>query len=108
MKKSQTLLIGKDDIRKIGEGDLVIAFQANREGESLGTNIDWLFDKETTNEEIKSAFGSLLSSIEEIFGEKMVTEAIMHYAEEKNHLIKTPQGAVLHFKSKGLNFKDWR
>lgn len=106
--KAKTLLIGKDESRKVGDGDLVIAFQAARVNGGLATNLDWLFDKQTTNDEIKSAFGSLLSSIEDVFGEKMVTEAIMHYAEEKNHLIKTPQGAALHFKSKGLNFKDWR
>lgn len=109
MDKAKTLLIGKDEQRKVGEGDLVIAYQATREeGGYLHTNIDWLFDKETTTDEIRAAFGSLLSSIEDIFGEKMVTEAITHYANEKGHLIKTPNGAILHLKSKGLSFKNWK
>lgn len=111
--KAQTLLSGSNGIKKLNEGDLVIALQCNRvehgNGEyQLETNIDWSFDDETTPIEIKSFLGAILGSIEEIFGEKMVTEAILHYAEENNHLIKTPQGAGLHFKSKGLDFKNWK
>lgn len=108
-EKAKTLLIGKDGTRKVGEGDLVLAFQSNRDNRGgLNTNLDWLFDNSTTDEEVRASFGSLLSSIEEVFGEKMVTEAIIHYAEEKGHLVKTPQGSGFHFKSQGLKFKNWR
>ena len=113
--KSQTLLkSGKDKkYDKLNEGDLVFAFQCSRieRGNNeyqLETNMDWSFDDSTTPIEIKSFLGSILSSVEDVFGEKMVTEAIMHYAEERGHLVKTPQGAGLHFRSKGLKFKDWR
>jgi hypothetical protein len=74
----------------------------------MDTNLDWIFDDEVTPSEIKSILGSFLSSIEDIFGEKMVTEAVLHYAEERGHLVKTPQGAALHLKSKGLSFKNWK
>lgn len=108
MKKGQTLLIGGNETRKIGEGDLILALQASRDGKGgLQTNIDWVFDKETTAAEIKSALGGLLACIEEVFGEKMVTEAIAHYAKDCGHLVETPQGATLNFKSKGLQFKNW-
>ncbi|HYT41829.1 MAG TPA: hypothetical protein VEP90_05755, partial [Methylomirabilota bacterium] len=94
---------------KLNEGDLVFAFQCNRgEDHSLNTNMDWSFDDSTTPEEIKSFLGSILSNIEDVFGEKMVTEMITHYAKERNHLIITPQGAMLNFKSKGLQFKNWK
>lgn len=114
MMKSQTLLKSGTDKRydKLGEGDLVFAFQCNRvEKENskyqLETNMDWSFDNEVTPIEIKNFLGSILSSIEDVFGEKMVTEAMLHYAEERGHLVKTPQGAALNFRSKGLNFKDF-
>jgi hypothetical protein len=113
--KSKTLLQSGKDKRfdKIGEGDLVFALQANRvneteKGYQIETNLDWSFDDKTTPLEIKSSLGSFLSTIEDIFGEKMVTEAILHYAEERNHLVITPQGAGLNFKSKGLKFKNWK
>lgn len=113
--KSQTLLKSGTDKKfdKLNEGDLVMAFQANRTNQEkedyrLHTNTDWSFDDPTTPEEIKSFLGSILSSIEDIFGEKMVTEAITHYAQERDHLIQTPQGAALHFRSKGLSFKEWK
>ena len=117
--KSQTLIKSGTDAKynKLNEGDLVFAFQANREivateGDEesyrLDTNMDWTFDDESTNQEIKSFLGSILSSVEDVFGEKMVTEAIMHYAEERNHLVITPHGAALHFKSKGISIKDWK
>lgn len=115
--KSQTLIKSGTNSKfdKIGEGDLVVAFQANRLEEPgkpgqyrMETNIDWTFDDETTTEEIKSAFAALLDSIEEIFGEKMVTEMIMHYAQDMNHLVQTPHGPGLHLKSKGLEFKPWK
>lgn len=115
MKKSQTLLKSGTNPKfdKLNEGDLVFTFQGNRVNESekgyqLETNIDWSFDDPTTSEEIKSILGSFLSSIEDIFGEKMVIEAIVHYAEERNHLVRTPMGAALNFKSKGLQFKNWK
>lgn len=113
--KSQTLLKSGIDKKfdKLGEGDLVFTFQCNRieRGNNqyqLETNMDWSFDDPTTTEEIKSFLGSILSSIEDSFGEKMVTEAILHYAAERSHLVITPQGAGLNFKSKGLKFKDWK
>ena len=113
--KSKTLLqSGKDkQFDKVGEGDLVFTFQANRTNSDkaqyqIETNLDWSFDDATTSEEIKSSLGSFFSTIEDIFGKKMVTEAILHYAEERNHLIITPQGAGLNFKSKGLKFKNWK
>lgn len=119
MKKSQTLLKSGTDEKynKLNDGDLVFAFQANREvvkteGEvesyRLDTNMDWSFDDPATPEEIYNFMGSILSSIEDVFGEKMVTKAIQHYAEERNHLVITPQGATLNFRSVGLNYKDWK
>lgn len=115
MKKSQTLLKSGTDSKydKLNEGDLVMAFQCNRierkNGEyQLETNMDWSFDDPTTDQEIKSFLGSILSSIEDVFGEKMVTEAMLHYAKDMNHLVLTPQGAALNFKSKGLAFKKWK
>ena len=114
MKKSQTLLKSGTDNKydKLGEGDLVFTFQCNRveRGNNkyqLETNMDWSFDNNVTPTEIKSFLGSILSSIEDVFGEKMVTEAMLHYAEERGHLVKTPQVAALNFRSKGLNFKDF-
>lgn len=114
--KSQTLLKSGTNKKfdKLNDGDLVFAFQANRTNNTeahyqLTMNMDWSFDDATTSEEIKSFLGSILSSIEDTFGEKMVTEALTHYAHERNHLIKTPTGeALLHFKSKGLDFKEWK
>jgi len=115
MKKSQTLLKSgtSKQFDKLNEGDLVFAFQCNRlekgnDQYQLETNMDWSFDDPTTNEEVKSFIGSVLSSIEDVFGEKMITEAILHYAQERNHLIITPHGVALNFKSKGLKFKDWK
>lgn len=115
MNKSQTLLKSgtSEKFDKMGEGDLVFALQANRVNESekgyqMDTNMDWSFDDETSPNEIISLLGSTLSSIEDVFGEKMVTEAILHYAEERGHLVKTPQGAGFHFRSRGLQFKDWK
>lgn len=115
MKKSQTLIKSGTDKKydKIGEGDLVFAFQANRtqvgkDQYRIDTNLDWTFDDATTPVEIKSALGSFLSSIEDLFGEKMVTEAIMHYADDMGHLVDVPGGKALHFKSKGLDFKNWK
>lgn len=113
--KSQTLIKSGTNKKfdKLNEGDLVFAFQCNRIEKGNGdyqleTNMDWSFDDPTTPEEVKSFMGSILSSIEDCFGEKMVTEAILHYAEERNHLVITPQGASLNFKSKGLKFKNWK
>lgn len=88
---------------KLNEGDLVLAFQINRvneqeKGDQLETNLDWSFDEKATPEQIKSGLGSLLTTIEQIFGEKMVTEMIVHYADETGKLTKLPGG-------KGLNFK---
>jgi len=112
MKKGQTLLIGTDGNRKINDGNLVLAFQGNRvergnDQYQLETNLDWSFDDETTIVEIKSILGSFLSTIEDVFGEKMATEAILHFAQERNHLIKTPQGIILNLKSKGIKFKNF-
>jgi hypothetical protein len=112
--KSQTLIKSGIDKKynKLNEGDHVFAFQCNRVKEKpngdyqLETNMDWSFDDNVDAIEVKSFLGSILSSIEEVFGEKMVTEAIMHYADEKDHLIKTPAGAGLHFRSKGLAFGE--
>ena len=113
--KSQTLIKSGTNKKydKLNEGDLVFALQANRvneteKGYQMETNLDWTFDDPTTPEEIRATLGSFLSTIEDLFGEKMVTEAILHYAEERNHLVMTPQGAGLNFKSKGLIFKNWK
>lgn len=110
--KSQTLLKSGTSKKfdKLNEGDLVFTFQGNRTNEDkaeyqMMTNMDWSFDDLATPTEIKSFLGSILSSIEDVFGEKMVTEAILHYADERGHFVKTPQGAGLQFKSKGLDFK---
>lgn len=110
MKKAQTMIEAHDGKKKINEGDLAICIQANRDadGKGLMVNLDWSFSEATTPLEIKSMLGRFLRNIELVFGEKMVTEAIMHYAENMNHFIKTPQGVALHFRSKGLNFEDWK
>lgn len=111
MAKSQTLIKSGTNKKydKLNEGDLVIALQANRvkgkEGYRLMANMDWSFDDETTPVEIKSFLGGVLGSIEEVFGEKMVTEAITHYASETGKLVKSPDGKVAYLKSKGLTFK---
>lgn len=114
-KKSQTLIKSATNSKydKRNEGDLVFAFQCNRTNSTdpeyqLETNMDWSFDDPTTPIEIKSFLGSILSSVEDVFGEKMVTEAILHYASERKHLVITPQGAALNFKSKGLAFKEFK
>lgn len=113
MKKSQTLLKSGNGQKfdKLSEGDLVFTLQCNRTNDAkaeyqLMTNMDWSFDDDVTPIEIKSFLGSFLSSIEEAFGEKMVTEALMHYAKEKGHLVDMAGGKVLNFRSKGLSFKD--
>lgn len=114
MAKSKTLLqsgSGKQ-YDKLNEGDLVIALQCNRKEEGKGkyrleTNIDWSFDDPTTPIEIKSFLGGILGAVEEIFGEKMVTEAIMHYAHDMGHIINTPKGPALHLRSKGIEFKPF-
>jgi len=113
--KSQTLLKSGTDERynKLNEGDLVITLECNRKElpngtYKLETNIDWSFDDATTNQEIKSFLGGVLGSIEDVFGEKMVTEMIMHYATDMNHIVQTPQGPGLHLKSKGIEFKPWK
>lgn len=112
--KSQTLLKSAEgkQFDKLNEGDHVFTFQCNRVKErstgeyQLETNMDWSFDDDVNPIEIKSFLGSILSSMEDVFGEKIVTEAIMHYADERDHLIITPAGAALHFRSKGLAFGD--
>lgn len=108
--KASTLLIGTNGVRKLNEGDLAIALQCTRieKGKDiyqLDVNMDWSFDDATTPEEIKNFIGGFLGSVEDVFGEKMVTEAIMHYAHENNHIIHTPDGPLMHLKSKGLSFK---
>lgn len=97
---------------KLGEGDLVFAFQVNRVPEPkspeqyrLETNLDWSFDEEVNPIEIKSALGSFLTTVDQIFGEKMVTEMITHYADETNKLAKVPGGKVAYIRSRGLEFK---
>src|SRR4051812_16441454 len=113
--KTLTLIKSGTDKKydKLNEGDLVFAFQANRVEEGggdyrLDTNMDWTFDDPTTPEEIQAFMGSILSSIEDVFGEKMVTKAILHYAEEREHLVYTDQGATLNFKSVGIDYKKWK
>lgn len=117
MAKSKTLLQSGTDKKydKLNEGDLVFAIQCDRvdKNESqyqLMVNMDWSFDDDVTPIEIKSMLGGFLGNIEDVFGEKMVTEAIIHYAEENGHLVNTPNGGKgLHLKSKGLNFKEgWK
>lgn len=110
MKKAQTMLEAHDGKKKINDGDLAICIQANRntDGYDLMVNFDWSFAKDSTPTEIKSFLGGFLGNIEEVFGEKMVTEAIMHYAEDMGHIVETPQGKALHLKSKGLEFKNWK
>lgn len=109
--KAQTMIVAHDGKKKIAEGDLVFCIQANREQingvDGLMVNVDWDFSDDTTVSEIKGALGRFLGNIEDIFGEKMVTEAIQHYAEDMGHMRDTPFGKVMHLRSKGITFKDW-
>lgn len=110
--KSKTLLIQEDGAtKKVGEGDLVMTIQANRieqgKGEyRLDVNIDWSFDSETNIVEIKSMLGGFLGNIEDVFGEKMVTEMISHWGVETGKVVKDGSGkAMVYARSKGQKFK---
>lgn len=106
MNKAKTLIENHDGKKKINEGDLVVCIQANRDPDGLMVNFDWSFVKDANAAEIKSMLGGFLANIEEVFGEKMVTEAVIHYAEDMGHMVDTPQGKVMRLKSKGLDFKN--
>ncbi len=108
MKKAQTLLEDHNGKKKLNEGDFVMCMQANRDENGLMVNADWSFAKDATAQDIKSMLGGFLGNIEEVFGEKMVTEAVTHYAEDMGHMVNTPQGKAMYLRSKGLNFKDWK
>lgn len=109
-KKAQTMIEAHDGKKKINEGDLAICIQANRNtgGYNLMVNFDWSFAKDASPQEIKSFLGGFLGNIEEVFGEKMVAEAIMHYADDMGHIVDTPQGKGLYLRSKGLDYKNWK
>lgn len=115
-QKAQTMIESHRGEKKINEGDMVICIQGNKEkvdaagsgpSEMILVNMDWSFREGATAEDVKSMLGGFLSSIEDLFGEKMVTEAVVHYADEMNHMIDTPNGRGMYLKSKGLTFKDW-
>lgn len=110
MKKAETLIIQPDGKRRIGSGNIVFCTQSelvvNENGEKgVMSNTDWYLEKGTDVEYVVASLSSFLQTIEEVFGEKMVAEMIMHYAVEKNHIIETPQGAAMNIRSKGLKFK---
>lgn len=110
MKKGQTMVIGHNGNKKINEGDIVMAIQANKnvEGYDWMVNFDWSLAKDTQPTDIVATLGRFLGNIEEIFGEKMVTKAIMHYALDMKHIVQTPMGPSLHLRDVGLEFKDWK
>jgi len=108
MKKAKILMETHNGDKKLNEGDLLFSAQANRDENGLMVNIDWSFAKDVDSTEIKSFLGGVLNDIEEVFGEKMVTEAVMHYAEDMGHMIDTPHGRAMYLKSKGLDFKNWK
>lgn len=105
--KSQTLIIQPDDKRKMGEGDLVMTIHGNRSETPGGllVDMDWCFVPDTNPLEIKAFIGTFLSGISDIWGEKMVTEAIMHYAEDNGRVVKDGDKNVAVLKSAGLDFK---
>lgn len=83
-----------------------MALQGTKTGDEIYTNMDWSFDESWNFQDIKSMLGGVLGSIEEIFGEKMVTEMIAHWAAETGKLqqINKTQAVVVS-KSHGLKFK---
>jgi hypothetical protein len=103
--KAKTLLVGHDLKNKVGEGDGVVCIQADKEGNQIMTNMDWSFDSSWTPTEIKSMLGGFLGSIEEVFGEKMVTEAIIHWADDTGKTVMDKNGKFLWLRSKGLQFR---
>lgn len=107
--KAKTLVI-THNLDHIGnEGDLVIAAQGtftDEKHEHMHTNIDYSFGKSYKPQEVRALIGSMLTSIEELFGEKMVTEAMAHWADETGKLVKINKSqAIIYSKSKGIEFK---
>ena len=49
--------------------------------------------------------GKLEEKMLQRFDERMVTEAITHYAEDKGKLVKDKSGKFAWLRSKGLDFK---
>lgn len=104
--KAKTLLVGHDLENKVGEGEGVVCIQGNKNGEEILVNMDWSFDSSWSAQEIKSMLGGFLGNLEDVFGEKMVTEAIAHWGEDTGKLVKTGKGqAMVYSKSRGLDFK---
>lgn len=101
------MLIAHNGNKKLNEGDYVMAIQANKDGDKgLFINLDWAFPKENTPQEIKSILGAFLANIENVFGEKMVSEAFSHYAMMTGKLKVDENGKnFVELKSKGLDFK---
>ncbi len=103
-KKAQSLVVCHDGNKKLDDGDYIMVIQANREGVGgLVVNIDWSFDPKGNKTEIKSVLGGFLGCIEDVFGEKMVTEMVAHWAEDTGRNI---ENGVIRMRSKGLDFKD--
>lgn len=104
--KAKTLLITHDLRNIANEGEFAVCIQGTKKKDDIITvNMDWSFDKSLTPEELKSFFGGFLGNLEDIFGEKMVTEAITHWADETGKLVKAPGGKLAYLKSRGLDFK---
>lgn len=106
--KAKTLLEGHDGQKKLNEGDIVFVIQGNLVNGGIMVNVDWSFSNESKAkpELIKSMLGGFLGNILDIFGEKMVTEAIIHYAQENGKIETDIHGnKTLKLKSKGLEFK---
>lgn len=103
--KAKTMIIGHDGSKKINEGDYVIAIQGNKNGEEIMVNMDWSFAKDVSVIELKSMIGGLLGNLEDLYGEKFITEVIAHHAEETGKMVKAPGGKVAYFRSKEQEFK---
>lgn len=104
--KGKTLLVGHDLKNKVGEGEGVVCIQGNKDKNGIMVNMDWSFDSSWSIHEIKSMLGGFLGNVEEVFGEKMVTEMISHWGEETGKTVKDKSGKFLWLKSKGLKFNQ--
>lgn len=88
------------------DGDHVLAIQGTRKLDGrMDVNIDWSFAPGVSMAELKSMFGGLLANLEDLYGEKFVTELIAHYAEDTNKLVKLSNSNVAFLKSHNIDFK---
>jgi len=105
-EKAKSTIVTHDGRVVTNTGHMAMAIQATRDGkDGLSVNVDWSFPVGTTPMDVKSMLGGFLGNIEEIFGEKMVTEMITHYGMDTGKLVKAPGGKVAYMKSRGIDFK---